>query len=57
MADGGVQAVVVTVVNVVGDADLRVGPIGKNWLLAGCKHLGFKGGGARGFRRCIRWSS
>ena len=42
VANTGVQAVVIVVVKIVGDAGLRVGQIGKNRPLAGFEHLGFE---------------
>lgn len=46
MADAGVQAVVVTVVNVVGDAELRVCPIGKTGYSRGVNTSVLRGGPA-----------
>ena len=42
VANTGVQAVVIIVVKIVGDAGLRVGQIGKNRPLAQFEHLGFE---------------
>ena len=44
VANAGVQAVVITVVKIVGDAGLRVGQVGKNGPLAQFEHLGFEPG-------------
>ena len=44
VANTGVQAVVMVVVKIVGDAGLRVGQVGKNGLLAEFEHLGFEAG-------------
>ena len=44
VANTGVQAVVIIVVKIVGDADLRVGQVGKHGLLAESEHLGFESG-------------
>ena len=44
VANAGVQAVVIIVVKIVGDAGLRVGQVGKNGPLAQFEHLGFEAG-------------
>ena len=44
VANAGVQAVVVLVVKIVGDAGLRVGQVGKNRPLAEFEHLRFEPG-------------
>ena len=44
VANTGVQAVVIVVVKIVGDASLRVGQVGKNGPLAQFEHLGFEAG-------------
>ena len=41
VANAGVQAVVVVVVKIIGDAGLRVGQVGKNGPLAEFEYLGF----------------
>ena len=46
VANAGVQAVVVIVVKIVGDAGLRIGQVGKNGPLAQFEHLGFEPGPA-----------
>ena len=46
MADAGVQAVVVTVANVFGDAELRVCPIGKTGYSRGVNTSVLRGGPA-----------
>ena len=43
-ANTGVQAVVIVVVKIVGDAGLRVGQVGKNGPLAEFEHLRFEAG-------------
>ena len=42
VANTGVQAVVIVVVKIVGDAGLRVGQVGKNRPLAQFEHLRFE---------------
>ena len=44
VANAGVQAVVIIVVKIVGDAGLRVGQVGKNGPLAQFEHLRFEAG-------------
>ena len=44
IVDAGVQALVVVVVKIVGDASLRVDQVGKNGPLADFEHLGFEPG-------------
>ena len=44
IVDAGVQALVIIVVKIVGDAGLRVGQVGKNRPLAEFEHLGFEPG-------------
>ena len=44
VANTGVQAVVIVVVKIVGDAGLRVGQVGKNGPLAQFEHLRFEAG-------------
>ena len=44
VANAGVQAVVIIVVKIVGDAGLRVGQVGKHRPLAEFKHLRFEAG-------------
>ena len=44
IADAGVQAFVIVVVKIIGDAGLRVGQVGKNGLLAPFEHLRFEPG-------------
>ena len=44
VANAGVQAVVIVVVKIVGDAGLRVGQVGKNGPLAEFEHLRFEAG-------------
>ena len=44
VANAGVQAVVIIVVKIVGDAGLRVGQVGKNGPLAEFEHLRFEPG-------------
>ena len=44
VANTGVQAVVIVVVKIVGDAGLRVGQVGKHGPLAEFEHLGFEAG-------------
>ena len=46
MANAGVQAFVVVVVKIIGDAGLRVGQVGKNGPLAPFEHLRFEPGPA-----------
>ena len=46
IANTSVQAVVIVVVKIVGDADLRVGQDGKHGSLAESEHLGFESGPA-----------
>ena len=42
VANTGVQAVVIIVVKIVGDAGLRIGQVGKNGPLADFEHLRFE---------------
>ena len=44
IANAGVQALVIVVVKIVGDAGLGVGQVGKNRPLAQLEHLGFESG-------------
>ena len=44
LANTGVQTVVIVVVKIVGDADLRVGQVGKHGSLAEFEQLGFDSG-------------
>jgi len=44
VADAGVQAFVIVVVKIIGDAGLRVGQVGKNGPLAPFEHLRFEPG-------------
>ena len=44
VANAGVQAVVIIVVKIVGDAGLRVDQVDKNGLLAQFEHLRFEAG-------------
>ena len=44
IANTGVQTVVIVVVKIVCDADLRVGQVGKHGPLAEFEHLGFDSG-------------
>ena len=44
IADAGVQAFVIVVVKIIGDAGLRVGQVGKNGPLAPFEHLRFEPG-------------
>ena len=44
VANTEVQALVVVVVRIVGDAGLRVGQVGRNGLFAAFEHLRFKAG-------------
>ena len=44
VANAGVQAVVIVVVKIVGDAGLRVGQVGKHRPLAEFEHLRFEAG-------------
>ena len=42
LVNAGVQALVSIVLNLVGDAGLRVSQVGKNGPLAACEHVGFE---------------
>ena len=44
IADAGVSAPVIIIVKIIGDADLRVGEVGKDGPVAGFEFLGFKAG-------------